>query len=145
MTSAIEAQLLLCDHAVTDPTGKVHMLGAGWTLTPSPTAPHGVAVLLKVPWERANEQLKVTLQLLTASGDLTGPTTSGDGTRTPIEVNVDLEVGRPPGVTAGSQLPAVFALNVGPIDLPLGRYGWRLQVAETELTAWFEVTDKLPR
>lgn len=29
MASPVEAMLILCDAAVSDPTGKVHMLGAG--------------------------------------------------------------------------------------------------------------------
>ena len=55
MASKVEAKLILCDAAQADPnTGKVHMLGAGWSLTRSPTT-HAVVVLMKVPWDRTNE------------------------------------------------------------------------------------------
>jgi len=38
MASPVAAQLILCDAAVADQaTGKVHMLGAGWSVTTSPT------------------------------------------------------------------------------------------------------------
>ena len=54
----IEAQLLLCDAAVADQAGKLHMLGAGWSVTSSPTSPQAVAVLLKIPWDRAVEGMR---------------------------------------------------------------------------------------
>jgi hypothetical protein len=53
MASPVLAKLILCDYAVADPAGKVHMLGAGWSLTSSPTPPHAVVVLMKIPWDRA--------------------------------------------------------------------------------------------
>ncbi len=51
-------KLILCDAAQTDAaTGKIHMLGAGWTITSSPTAPHAVALMIQVPWDRTNQKL----------------------------------------------------------------------------------------
>ena len=49
MASPLEVHLILCDAAQAE-SGKVHMLGAGWSITGSPSAPHAVAVLIKVPW-----------------------------------------------------------------------------------------------
>lgn len=139
MASPVEAQLILCDHAVTDPSGKVHMLGAGWTVTTSPSAPYGVAVLMKVPWDRANQKIELHLQLLTSDGTPAGPPAVSGGEPTSIEVKAEIEVGRPPGISPGSLLPAAFALNVGSMKLPPGRYEWRLQVAENEQVSSFEV------
>lgn len=43
-------KLILCDAAqAAAATGKIHMLGAGWMLTGSPTAPHTVALMIQVP------------------------------------------------------------------------------------------------
>ena len=68
MASPLDVQLILCDAAQADAgSGKVHMLGAGWSITSSPTS-HAVALLIKVPWDRANERLNLTLELRDADG-----------------------------------------------------------------------------
>jgi hypothetical protein len=136
MASPLEVQLILCDAAQADPAGKVHMLGAGWSITRSPTS-HAVAVLIKVPWDRANQQLNLKLSLLTADGPPVELATPG-GTA-PVEALGSIEVGRPPGVAPGSMLDAAFALNVPPIPLEPGRYQWRLELAEHEQVAGFTV------
>jgi hypothetical protein len=130
-------KVILCDAAQSDPsTGKIHMLGAGWSMIKSPT-PHAVALLIQVPWDRANERLSVRVELLDADGKpvkLGGP--EGDE---PIAAEAELEVGRPPGVDRGSPLNAAFALNVGPLPLSPGRYEWRATVAEDSLGESFQV------
>jgi len=137
MVSPVLAKLILCDHAVTDPAGKVHMLGAGWSLTSSPTPPHAVVALMKIPWDRADQKIEVSLALLTADGEEvvvqspTGPV--------PIAAHAEVQARRPPGLAPGSPLDASFALNVQPLPLPPGRYHWRLQVAGGMLTESFEV------
>lgn len=139
MASPVEAHLILCDHAVTDPSGKVHMLGAGWTVTGTPTAPHGVAVLMKVPWDRANQKIPLHLRLLDDNGQPVHP--QGPHGPGQAEVKADLEVGRPPGLKPGSPLPAAFAINVAPMLLPPGRYEWRLTVAQTDYAEGFQVIE----
>lgn len=137
MASPIEATLILCDAAVAE-RGKVHMLGAGWSVTTTPTAPSAVAVLLKVPWDRANQKLECTLTLTDADGKPV--TIEGQ----PIVSENVLEVGRPPGLLPGTPLDASFQLSVSPLPLPPGRYRWVLTVAEAEFSAGFEVK-KQPR
>src|SRR5438045_5628836 len=103
MTSPVEVQLIMCDAAVADPAGgKVHMLGAGWSMMPSPTAPHAVALLLKIPWDRANQKLPMVLELRDADGKPVELDTQAGVAR--IVTKADIEVGRPPGVAAGSML-----------------------------------------
>jgi len=95
----IEAQMLLCDAAVADQGGKLHMLGAGWSITSSPTSPQAVAVLLKIPWDRANERLALMLRLVDDDGrPVAVATTEGSQELT---MGGDIETGRPPGVTPG--------------------------------------------
>jgi hypothetical protein len=125
--------LILCDAAQTDASGKVHMLGAGWSVTGTPTAPSAVAVLLKIPWDRANEKLPLLLQLEDADGE---PVTLAGG---PVEMRSEIEVGRPPGLDPGSPIDWAFPLSVQPMPLEPGRYQWRLQVGSDEFTESFQV------
>jgi hypothetical protein len=134
----IEAQLLLCDAAVADQGGKLHMLGAGWSITSSPTSPQAVAVMLKIPWARANERLALTLRLLDDDGRPVVVETS-EGTTQELTMGGDIETGRPPGVTPGSQLDAGLVFNVPSLPLPPGRYQWRLDVADDTFTSSFQV------
>jgi hypothetical protein len=137
MASPVDAQVILCDAAVADPSGKVHMLGAGWSVTTSPTAPQAVALLVKVPWDRANQKLHMKLQLRDSDGhpvDLPGP----DG-RQSVGTEGQIEVGRPPGLAPGSTIDASFALNVSSMPLPPGRYEWHLDLDGEPFSAFFTV------
>lgn len=137
MASPVDAQLLLCDAAVSDPTGKLHMLGAGWSIIGTPLPPHAVAVLFRIPWDRANTKIQFSLQLLDSDGRLVKlPTPAGEQQ---LVREGAIEVGRPPGVTPGSPLTGSMSLTVPPLPLDAGRYEWRLHVAETDVSAAFEV------
>lgn len=135
---SIDFKLILCDAAQTDlSNGKLHMLGAGWTLVKSPTPPHAVALMVQVPWDRTNEKLKIRVELLTGDGQpvmLPGPTEPQA-----VLSETELEVGRPPGVAKGSTLNAAFALNIGSLPLPAGRYEWRASVEEDIRSEFFQV------
>lgn len=133
----IEAQMLLCDAAVAEQGGKLHMLGVGWSITSTPTSPQAVAVLLKIPWDRANERLALMLRLVDDDGRPVAITTS-DGTQE-LTMGGEIEAGRPPGVTPGTQLDAALTFNVPSLPLPPGRYQWRLDVADDTFTSSFQV------
>jgi hypothetical protein len=133
----VEAQLLLCDAAVADPSGKLHMLGAGWSITGSPTSPQAVAVLLKIPWDRANQRLALVLRLVDSDGRPVALATP-DGAQE-VTMGGEIEAGRPPGVPPGSPLDAALAFSVPSLPLPPGRYQWRLDVADDTFTASFQV------
>ncbi|HEY7224405.1 MAG TPA: hypothetical protein VH561_12570 [Micromonosporaceae bacterium] len=138
MASPVAAQVILCDAAQADAgSGKVHMLGAGWSMTRTPSS-HAVAVLLKIPWDRANEPITLTMKLLDADGhpaQLLTPT----GIVPAMQAEGKVEVGRPAGIAPGSLLDASFVLNVPPLPLAPGRYEWRLEVGEASYTAPFTV------
>ncbi|WP_422737053.1 DUF6941 family protein [Micromonospora sp. WMMD729] len=136
MASPVEAQLILCDAAQAE-SGKVHMLGAGWSMTSSPTAPHAVAVLIKVPWDRANQQLPLKLQLLEQDGKAVKVNIGVS--EVPIGTEANIEVGRPAGLAPGTMLDASFALNVPSLPLPPGRYEWRMSFAGKDFVASFTV------
>jgi hypothetical protein len=137
MPSPIEAQIILCDAAQADPTGKIHMLGAGWSVTTTPTSPQAVAVMLKVPWDRTNEQIHVILRLLDGDGHpVLLPTPQGDQA---VRVESDVEVGRPAGAAHGSHMPAAFAVTIAPMPLAPGRYVWQIQAGDTVRDEVFQV------
>ncbi|GAA2561478.1 DUF6941 family protein [Pseudonocardia hydrocarbonoxydans] len=134
----IEFKIILCDAAQADSaSGKLHMLGAGWTMIGTPTSPHAVALMVQVPWDRANEKLPVLIELLDSDGR--SVEIPGEGEAQLIRGEAVLEVGRPPGVSHGSPLSAVFALNVAPLPLPPGRYEWRASVAGDTAAESFQV------
>lgn len=134
----IDFKLILCDAAQTDGmTGKVHMLGAGWTVTASPTSPHAVALMIKVPWDRTNQKLKVRVELLDDDGHAV--TIPGPTKPQPILNESELEVGRPAGIAPGSTLSAVLAVNVASLPLPPGRYEWRATVDHHTQAESFQV------
>jgi hypothetical protein len=136
VASPIEAQFILCDAAQADPSGKVHMLGAGWSVTSSPTPPHALALLLRIPWDRANQKIQVRTVLEDADGH---PVALGEPPQE-LRQNAEVEVGRPPGVAPGTPLPATLAISVPPLPLRPGRYQWRAEVADQSFHASFQVT-----
>lgn len=140
MASPLEVKVILCDAAVADPAGKLHMLGAGWSLTGSPTAPQAVAMLIKIPWDRANQRIKLSLRLLDPDGrqiSLTGI----DGSLIPIGHEGEVESGRPPGSAPGSMLDAALAVSVPPMPLTPGRYEWRLDIGDQTFSEPFTVQE----
>ena len=138
MSSPVAALVILCDAAQADPaTGKVHMLGAGWSMTRTPTT-HAVAVLLKIPWDRANEPITLTVRLLDADGHRAQLLTPS-GVVPAMQAEGKVEVGRPAGIAPGSLLDASFVLNVPAMPLSPGRYEWRLEIGEASYSAPFTV------
>lgn len=136
MASPIEAHVILCDAAQAEPTtGKMHMLGAGWSVTTTPTGPHALAIMLRIPWDRSNQKIEVRAKLVDSDGE---PVELGSP-KQQIGQDFVVEVGRPPGVAPGSMLPASFAVTVPPLPLALGRYQWRVAVADQEFAISFEV------
>jgi hypothetical protein len=134
MASPIEAVVLLCDAAYADPGGKVHMLGAGWSVTSSPTAASAVVAMVKIPWDRANLQIPFSLTLRDADGQVVELL----GSRVGIE-NQNMEAGRPPGLPAGTPLDVPLVFNFPSLQLAPGRYEWLLTVADQEFPAAFTV------
>jgi hypothetical protein len=127
----VKATLLLCDAAQVDPSGKVHILGAGWTVvgvTPgSPLPGHCVVAILHVPWHQTNERHLIQLRLEDADGR---PVMVGDPQApVPLVHEQLIEVGRPEGAPEGITLDVPVVVSLGP-GMPLldGRYAWRLEI-----------------
>ena len=88
--------MLLADFAqVSD--GKLTVVGGGWSLTGPDPVPFGIAILIRVPWDQANQRHVMRLELLDADG---------------IEVEMETDDGSEPVVFFD--------------DVPFsGRYEWR--------------------
>jgi hypothetical protein len=132
----MDAHVLLADFAQADPAGKVNAIGLGWSVTSTPTPHHSVVIFLQVGWDEANIQHHLTLSLLTADGSHAVQVPSPFGPQ-PLQLEVDFEVGRAPGLARGSSIDHALAVNVGP-GLPLqpGRYEWRLQIGSEQRDSW---------
>lgn len=136
MASPIEAHVLICDFAQVDAGGKLHVIGAGWSVTSSPTSPHALAMLFKIPWDRANERLSLRLQLLDADGrpaQLPQP----DGTTGPLLAEAQLETGRPAGLVPGTPLDASLAVQFPTLPLEPGRYEYRVDISDQSWSVGF--------
>lgn len=124
--------MLLCDAAQVA-EGKLHVLGAGWDVTGPRPVSSAIAVLIAVPWDRANSPIKAVLELLTQDGH---PVTPGDAEQ-PIRIVVEFEVGRPPGLAKGVSLNFPLAVPIRPLELPPGqRFFWRLTIDDDSHEDW---------
>lgn len=122
----MKVTLLLAD-AAQAVGGKLYILGGGWSITgPDPT-PSAIAIKIEVPWDQANRKHALQLVLVDEDGQpAMVPTPSGDR---PVEVGGEFEVGRPPGLKAGTPLDVTLAINIGSLTLrPSTRYAWRLSI-----------------
>jgi hypothetical protein len=123
----VRVTLLLADAAQVDSAGKVHALGLGWTVIPTPTPIVALIILLDVDWAETNRPYQVRCELVTDDGQtVTIPGPEGEQT---IWFAANIEAGRPPGAPHGTSIRVPITYTVGP-GLPLnpGRYQWRVTI-----------------
>ena len=106
--------MLLADFAqVSD--GKLTIVGGGWSLTGPEPVPFGIAILIRVPWDQANQRHVMRLELLDADGQAVEVETD-DGMQPVVFFDdVPFEVGRPAGLKPGTPLDFPVAVNSGPM------------------------------
>lgn len=116
--------LMLCDHcAVAE--GKLYVNGGGWTQIGPAPSPFALAIVIEVPWSRANEELPFELRLVRSDGEPVMQ--AGPSGPEPTVFHGSLEAGRPAGLAPGTHIPLQAALNFGPMSLPAGeRLMWEL-------------------
>jgi hypothetical protein len=114
--------MLLAD-AVQAVGGKLYILGGGWSIIRSEPSPMAIAIKVEVPWEEANRVHSLQLSLINEDGrPVLVQTPIGDR---PVELSMEFEVGRPPGLRTGTPLDVPLAINLGPLPLQAGsRYVW---------------------
>lgn len=136
----MNATLLLADYAVVS-DGKLTIVGGGWSWRTVDPAPSAVAVHVQVPWDQANVDHNLRLELLDADGQ---PVL--DPEDKPIALPQSFQVGRPPGLKPGSQLDHFLALVLGPLPLQAGsRYEWRLTINDETRDEWRRPFSVVPR
>ena len=132
----MKATLILADHARVS-EGKLDVLGAGWTLAGPDPVTMGIGVLIEVPWDQTNRRHSMVVRLLGEDGQLHPLPAPDGGQARGIEAHTDFEVGRPPGVTAGTAQPFALALNLAQVPLAAGRrYEWRLEIDGESQDDW---------
>lgn len=126
--------MMLCDH-VAVAEGKFYINGGGWTITGPNPAPSGIAILVSLPWAWANQKVSFSLRLLREDGQpVTQPGPLGE---TPVRVEGEFEVGRPPGLKPGTPLDVPLALNMPPLLLSPGeRFSWELSINDETQGDW---------
>lgn len=133
----MKATLLLADYATVS-DGKLSIVGGGWSVTGPEPVPFGIALLIQVPWDQANQRHTLRLELLDADGaPVAFP--DEDGVEQPVVFfdDVEFEVGRPPGLKPGTPLDFPLAVNSGPLPIPSGgRYEWRLSIDGQSRDDW---------
>jgi hypothetical protein len=122
--------LMLADAAqVAD--GKLFILGGGLSdIGPGPQ-PSAIAMLIEVPWDRANINHDWKFELLDEDGT---PVLFDDQ---PVIVGGQFEAGRPTGLAPGTSMNVPMAINFTALPIEPGRrYEWRLSINETGEPEW---------
>ena len=115
--------MMLAD-AAQEVNGKLYVLGGGWSVTGPVLPPMALALKLDVPWSAANQPHEFLLVLIDADGH---PVRVGDDDGE-VRAGGTFEVGRPPGLPAGTDIDFAFAVTVPSLPLAAGRYAWQLWI-----------------
>lgn len=124
----MDVTMLLCDFAEAV-NGKLYISGGGWTNVRGPQPLDcSVAVSIAVPWTHTNQKHKLILELLGEDGQIP---TDADGN--PVQIEGELEVGRPTGVVPGDPISTSLAFRLQGLDLETGGYSFSLKINGTEV------------
>lgn len=131
----MKVTMLLAD-AVQAVSGKLYVLGGGWSITGPEPPPSAIAIKVDVPWDEGNKKHRFRLALVDDDGQavrVPGPAQDP----VPVEISGEFEAGRPAGLKPGTPLDVVLALNIGPLPLPPdSRYVWRMWIDEQTREEW---------
>ena len=120
--------MLLCD-AADAANGKLYVLGGGWSHIQLPDTPFNasLAVLIAVPWTATNEKHKLRVQLIDDDGQQVVVAEN------PVLAEGPFEVGRPPGLKAGTAIHQPLTFRFNNLVLPAGGYVFELEMNGTVL------------
>lgn len=119
----MQVTLILCDSAQ-EMGGKLYILGGGWSQLHQPNVPTpmALAILIKVPWNQANEKHEFEAVLMNADGDRV----EFEGNQ--VAAQGEFETGRPAGLKPGVDLDVPAVLSFNGLALPAGGYRWEVFV-----------------
>jgi len=126
----LSVTMLLADAAqVAD--GRLSVLGGGIAVLPPTPQPMALALIVTVPWSRADEVFPWVCELLQSDGM---PVMAGD---VPVLVNGQVAAGRPAGwpETQPLNVPVVISFNGLPVE-PGKAYVWRLAIDGASNESW---------
>ena len=131
-SGVMDAAIILCDFAEQDPTGKVHMLGAGWSVMGPGPAAHAVVVFVRAPTD-LQAPLPVILRLLDEGGSVVLMPAGAGLQRFEFPGQILM---RTPPLAENSVGFGAFTVNVGPLPFQQGaRYRWVLEVDGKEVAS----------
>lgn len=124
----MDVALILADFAESDSvTGKVHVLGAGWSVTGPAPSPQAIVAFLKVPPDRVREPIQFTVRLFEQGGQLVK--VPGLGGMQPLEISGQIDMQIPSEWDNASDLSASFSVNIGVLPLkPGSSYSWVVEI-----------------
>jgi len=123
----VKVTMMLAD-AAQSIDNKLYILGGGWSVTGPDPSPSAIALLIQVPWNRANVRHTFELVLLDADGHPVLLQPDQDEPQ-PVHAQGEFEAGRPPGMLPGTPLDTTAAISISPLPLPpAARYVWELRI-----------------
>ena len=129
-TPGLTVTMLLADAAQVA-EGKLYVLGGGLTVVGPRPQPLAVALVIAVPWDRANVTHNWVLELLDEDGH---PVPSADR---PVVVRGRVEAGRPAGLRPGTSLSVPLAISFPTLPLATGQsYVWQLRIDDRSRDEW---------
>lgn len=134
----MDAYVILSDAALKDPSGKVGLLGAGWSLTGPKVPPMAVTVFVRIGWEEAGSLRRWALRLL---DDQDETVTSPDEPEARVEFGGHLGLNESTDVVPEEEARLVdiqTTLTVTAHALPLEggrRYRWAFSVDDQEMAS----------
>lgn len=112
--------------------GKLYVLGGGWSIMGPGPARMTLVVKLDVPATEAETRHSWRVSLVDADGHIV---TRPDGAA--YAVAGDLVIRGATGLPAGVPVDAPLAIDLGAVQVPPGRYEWRVWVDDHTGDDWF--------
>jgi hypothetical protein len=134
----MQIDAILCNHAEAV-NNLLYISGGGISanLVPPGTNPPylvnlGIGIMVTVPWNLANQQHEVEIQLVTEDGRPVLVPSAPDSTQ-PVHVRLAFNLGRPPTITIGDDQQVCLAANMPGLPFAaLGKYEFIVRIDEND-------------
>lgn len=135
----MEVDAILCNHAEAA-EGRLFLNGGGiniaWVM---PQPPHminvSVAGIIQVPWTATNQNHRLVVKMLDADSHVVVPwLPPGAPDVPPVEVAMDINLGRPPILPVGDPQTHPFTVGIQVPLAELGLYTFLVELDGTEMT-----------